>query len=244
MVRVDREKDHGKEKWVGKCRSVILFRVAGHIGCEDEMEALALTSQPRAAQSDRRDSLGDLAHAAVAGDLAATRQVLEAVAPRVVAVVRRVLGGSHPDVDDIAQESFIAIVKALPAFRGDCSLRGYAARIAVRTAVTARKRTARKLEQLRELHQEESLGSRAPSAGDRAHARNRLELLRTLLAELPAGQGETLALRVVLGCSIQEIAQTTDVPVNTVRSRLRLAKQAMRTRIEEDPDIAEALEIA
>jgi RNA polymerase sigma-70 factor (ECF subfamily) len=64
-----------------------------------------------------------------------------------------------------------------------------------------------------------------------------------MLAELPAGQGETLALRVVLGSSIKEIAEATQVPVNTVRSRLRLAKEALRKRIEEDPTLAAELEV-
>ncbi len=207
------------------------------------MEALALTGQLHHAPIERPDPLAEITDAAVAGDLAATRQLLEAVGPRVVAVVRRVLGGSHPDVDDVAQESFIAIVRALPAFRGDCNFKGYAARIAVRTAVSARQRQKRKREQLRALQLETDVSVSEPSASDRAHANTRLELLRTLLADLPASQGETLALRYVLGSSIKEIAQTLAVPVNTVRSRLRLAKQAMRARIEADPALAEELEI-
>jgi RNA polymerase sigma-70 factor (ECF subfamily) len=50
-------------------------------------------------------------------------------------------------------------------------------------------------------------------------------------------------MRVVLGWSLEEIAAHTRVPVNTVRSRLRLAKEAMRRRIEADSDLVEALEI-
>jgi DNA-directed RNA polymerase specialized sigma24 family protein len=48
-------------------------------------------------------------------------------------------------------------------------------------------------------------------------------------------------MRVVLGRSIEEIAQETDAPVNTVRSRLRLAKEALRLRIETDPSLGELL---
>ena len=50
-------------------------------------------------------------------------------------------------------------------------------------------------------------------------------------------------MRVVLGWSLEEIAAHTQVPVNTVRSRLRLAKEAMRRRIEADAALVEALEI-
>jgi RNA polymerase sigma-70 factor (ECF subfamily) len=186
-------------------------------------------------------SVDALAHAAAGGDLSAMRQVLEAVGPRVLAVVRRVVGPGHADVEDIAQESLIALVRALPAFRGDCSAAGYAARIAVRTAVATRTQSKRREDRRRELERDGA--QHAPPASETAAAARRLGALRELLAELPAGQGETLALRFVLGCSVKEIAASTDVPINTVRSRLRLAKQALRERIEDDPAMAEELEV-
>jgi RNA polymerase sigma-70 factor (ECF subfamily) len=43
---------------------------------------------------------------------------------------------------------------------------------------------------------------------------------------------------------MQEVADATGAPVNTVRSRLRLAKEALAKRIDEDPFLAEALEVA
>src|SRR5271167_4898968 len=76
-----------------------------------------------------------LARAAATGDGAATGQLLRALAPRLGRVVRAVLGGAHPDVDDAVQQSLIGLVQALPAFRGDCEPLGYATIIAVRTAV-------------------------------------------------------------------------------------------------------------
>jgi RNA polymerase sigma factor (sigma-70 family) len=187
------------------------------------------------------DPLGDLCVAACAGDLGAMRRVLDAVAPRVYAVARRVLGPAHDEVEDVAQEALIALVRALPAFRGECPVIGYAARIAVRTAVAARRRQ-RAGDRGRELAEPGAADDEASAAQTVAGAR-RLALLRELLAELPAGQGETLALRVVLGCSVQEIAVATGAPVNTVRSRLRLAKTALRERIEADPALAEELEV-
>jgi RNA polymerase sigma-70 factor (ECF subfamily) len=52
-------------------------------------------------------------------------------------------------------------------------------------------------------------------------------------------------MKVVLGYSLEEIAQATGVPVNTVRSRMLTAKETMRQRIERDPrlaDLAEAID--
>ncbi|MDB4983304.1 MAG: polymerase sigma factor RpoE, partial [Myxococcales bacterium] len=55
-------------------------------------------------------------------------------------------------------------------------------------------------------------------------------------------QAEALALRAVTGMSIEKIAEVSDCPANTVRSRLRLAKEALRRRIAADPRMRECLE--
>jgi len=181
-----------------------------------------------------------LARQAAAGDSVATGRLLRKLAPRLGGVVRAIMGADHPDRDDALQLALIGIVQALPAFRGECDPAGYAATIAVRTAVAARKRA-----RVRDARQEE-MPPEAPdpvSPGQLGEAHRRQELLRELLAALPAEQAEALAMRVVLGWSLEEIATQTRAPVNTVRSRLRLAKQAMRRRIEADTGLLEALEV-
>ena len=50
-------------------------------------------------------------------------------------------------------------------------------------------------------------------------------------------------MRVVLGWSLEEIAAHSGAPLNTVRSRLRLAKEGLRRRIENLPGMLEALEV-
>ena len=64
-------------------------------------------------------------------------------------------------------------------------------------------------------------------------------LLRELLEDLPEEQAEALTLRVVMGWSLEEVARASGAPVNTVRSRVRLAKEALRARIEARPALAE-----
>ena len=86
---------------------------------------------------------------AVEGDVAAIREILEAVAPRVHAVARRVLGPGDPDTEDVTQEALIALVRALPSFRGEGTVAAFAARIGVRTAVASRNRRRRRAERRR-----------------------------------------------------------------------------------------------
>ena len=202
------------------------------------------SSPSEAPAAPATDRLTLLAVRATAGDLPATAALLEALAPRIATVVRVIMGRGHPDTDDVVQQALIAFLQALPAFRGECAPAGYASRIAVRTAVAARKRSRRdrareQLDLDAELH-----ASAALSPGEERDAARRREVLRALLTEIPEEQAETLALRVVLGWSLDEVAAATGVPVNTVRSRIRLAREALRRRIEADPRLVLDLELS
>lgn len=189
------------------------------------------------------DPTMELARAASRGDTAATAQLLRQLAPRLVRVVRAVLGSNHSELDDVVQQSLIRLVGALPAFRGDCEIAGYASTIAVRTALLARKRG----HLARARHEDEMVVERfaanAPTPAEQFAATRRTDLLRELLAELPDEQAEAFALRIVLGFSLEEVASAASAPLNTIRSRLRLAKEALKKRIERDPSLSEALEI-
>jgi RNA polymerase sigma-70 factor (ECF subfamily) len=185
----------------------------------------------------------DLARTAATGDSAATGKLLRALAPRIARVVRAVLGAGHADVDDAIQQALIGFVQALPAFRGDCDPLGYASIIAVRAAVAARKRARTDLSRRDDGADADAMPGHRPSPGDEAAAQKRKGILRELLAELPVEQGEALAMRVVLGWSLEEIAAQSGAPLNTVRSRLRLAKEGMKKRIQSEPGLIEALEV-
>lgn len=185
-----------------------------------------------------------LARQAASGDSQATAKLLRLLAPRISRVVRAVMGGGHPDADDAIQLSLIGFVQALPAFRGECDPAGYATTIAVRTAIGVRKRTKVLRSRVQDDAETEAMSTRDPSPGDQADSEKRKRLLRDLLSELPEEQAETLALRIMLGWSREEIAEHTGAPVNTVRSRMRLAKEALKKRIEADPMLLAALEVS
>jgi RNA polymerase sigma factor (sigma-70 family) len=182
-----------------------------------------------------------LALAAAAGDVQATARLLQQVAPRIGRVVKVVLGSGHPETDDVTQLALIGFTQALTAFRGDCQPVHYASRIAVRTAVHARRRLRAMRARFDDASEVEAINTITPY--DDASAQHRKGLLRELLSEIPDEQAEALALKVALGWSLEEIAAASDVPVNTVRSRLRLAKEALRHKIESDPETREELQV-
>lgn len=179
---------------------------------------------------------------AIRGDTVAVGQLLRQLAPGIIRAARSLMGSTHAELDDVVQQSLIGLVQALPSFRGECSPAHFASRIVTRTALAARRRTA-----IRGDRQDDSVEPDAfavdPSQADALEAERRRHAVRALMEKLPEEQAETLALRVVLGFSLEEVAEATGVPLNTVRSRVRLAKTALKKRIEADPRLLAALEV-
>jgi RNA polymerase sigma-70 factor (ECF subfamily) len=187
------------------------------------------------------DPLLPLCDAAASGDRQALSRLLRALGPQVLRVARGVMGASHPDVEDAAQESLVAVAGAISSFRGECTVAHFACRIAARRCVALRRRAKERAARrdslaAREVEGAGSIPPPAPTSMRRAAIRN-------LLSTLPEEQSETMVLRFVLGFSLAEVADATGVPVNTVRSRVRLSKEALRRRIESDPTLGEALEV-
>lgn len=187
--------------------------------------AVALGVRP----SDRSGSeLTDLALVARTREPAATRAFLEAIAPSVRSVCRGVLGAAHVDLEDTVQECLIDILRALPKYRVEGAIVHYTNRIALRASIAARKR-ARSREQRQNALAEQTPVQNFAGSDD---ALPNLWLVRALIDELSAVQAETVLMRMVLGCSVEEIAAATQVPVNTTKSRLRLAKDYLRRRLD------------
>lgn len=181
----------------------------------------------------------DLARRAAAGSLRASQLLLEQLAPTITRVASAVLGPSNAEIDDVVQQSLIAVLGALPGFRGECHPAGFASSITFRVAIKHRKR--QQTDRLRRDYLAQ-LGPTETNTLDLHDPCQRHRLVQDLLVRLPEPQAEALALRVVLGLSLEEVAQATGVPLNTVRSRVRLAKEALRRRITTLPGLRDALE--
>jgi len=184
-----------------------------------------------------------LARLAGTGDPAATRRFLDRVWAPIARVVNGVLGPHHPEVDDVIQQSLIAVLQALGGFRGECHPAGYASRITLHVALRARRNAALRRTRNQTLAQISAADPDAVWPGCELSAERRKRALRDLLTDLPEEQADALALRVMLGWSLEDVAQATGAPLNTVRSRVRLAKEALRRRIEADPSLSDQLEV-
>jgi RNA polymerase sigma-70 factor, ECF subfamily len=190
----------------------------------------------------RLDPLALIVARVVAGDRRAERTLLDALVP----LLRRALGRvvSETEVDDVVQESLLAVLKALPAFRSESTVRTFALRIAENRAVSRRRGQARTRSHESELERLEApLRASAPAPDDGLLFLGRRQLVKRLVEALPPRQATALLLR-LLDHSPREIGKLTNVSVNTVRTRLRLARQVMLKRIETDPALGDLLSLS
>jgi RNA polymerase sigma-70 factor (ECF subfamily) len=189
----------------------------------------ALPAEARSASSDASPcDLTALALEARTRDPAAMRRFLEAIAPSVRNVCRGVLGAGHVDLEDTVQECLIDILRALPKYRVEGTIVHYTNRIALRASIAARQRGRSREQRLRALAEQ----ALVPGFSGSDNAFPNLWLVRDVIDELSTVQAEAVLMRMVLGCSVEEIATATQVPVNTTKSRLRLAKDYLRRRLD------------
>ncbi|MES1208080.1 MAG: sigma-70 family RNA polymerase sigma factor [Pseudomonadota bacterium] len=167
-------------------------------------------------------------HAVRTRDPATVRRFLEGIAPVVRGVCRAVMGPRHADLEDAIQECLIEILRALPKYRFEGTIVGYASRIALRCSIAARKRGRNREERARVLAELEAVTATCR----RQEAGPGLWFLCDVIDELPKVQAEAVVMRMVLGYTVEEIAVATHVSANTSKSRLRVAKEYLRRRLD------------
>jgi RNA polymerase sigma-70 factor, ECF subfamily len=124
------------------------------------------------------------------------------------------------DAEDALQETYLAVHRALPAFRGEARLGTWVYRIALRAAVRQRARGRR--------HVTEPLGvdPADPRAGTISRTGDADRLDRAL-ATLSAEHRAVLALFCVEEHTHEQIADVLGLPVGTVWSRLHHARKRL-----------------
>lgn len=159
--------------------------------------------------------------AAAAGDRTAAQALCRELLPRVRNLVRYLVRGDAR-VDDVAQEAMIAVLRGLGTFRGDGAFESWVDRVVARSTFAT----------LRRLRAEtqpgaEDVADRERDPGEVTPFESRRELAAAL-DQLPRDQREALVLHFSVGMTVPEIAEAVAAPFETVRSRLRLAKAALR----------------
>src|ERR1700682_4813534 len=194
---------------------------------------LGLASHRRVAMVEDAPSIeGDaeerrLIDRSAAGDQEAFRQLVIRHHRLVINVAFRALGELSL-AEDVAQEVFLKVYKALPGYRHEKPFKHWLHRVAA-TAVTDALRRRRPVVSLDGMEQPPA--SRESDPMDVATRHDLQRAVRQAIASLPSHYRDTIALQAFGELSYEEIAKTLDIPLGTVMSRLNGAKRLLRERL-------------
>jgi RNA polymerase sigma-70 factor (ECF subfamily) len=149
----------------------------------------------------------------------------------------RVLGDAA-EAEDVAQEVFVTVFKAIETFRGESRLSTWIHRIAqnhARNRLKFHGRHKRKGDSALEEHTEETLaapetGSRLPRPDHQVEAQQAEGHIQRAMALLDEEQRTLIVLRDLEHMSYEDIQQQTGLPSGTVKSRLHRARMALHER--------------
>ncbi len=164
-------------------------------------------------------------------DRAAFSELFAYYAPRVKSYLMR-LGSDGAQAEEIAQDVMVTVWRKASLFdRRQASVSTWIFRIARNRRIDVFRRTKKP-----ELDPEETMllpsGVDAPDAGvDAMETETRV---RAAMKELPEEQRQLLKLSFYEGLSHSEIAEKLNVPLGTVKSRIRLAFRRMKADLHEE----------
>lgn len=175
----------------------------------------------------------ELIDSALAGQADAFDELIRRHQDRLVHSLEHSLG-SREDALEAAQQAFVSAWKNLSGFRRDAAFYSWLYRIAInasRTSARRRRVSATSLDRLRDGgHTTEDPRPSSRPGHDLATA-ERVQLVRQALAAIPEEFRQPLILREMDGMAYDEISETLEIPVGTVRSRIFRARAELTERL-------------
>jgi RNA polymerase sigma-70 factor, ECF subfamily len=178
----------------------------------------------------------------VAHDERAFNELVERYQTRVYHLVYRMLG-RQDEAEDMTQEVFVQVFKAIGQFRGECKLSTWVYRVTSNLCKNRLKYLSRRHDGAQD--ELEAVAERAPLSqgkgvtfGDVARPDHMVEgyqvesIVQRCLAEIEPEFREVLVLRDIEDLSYEEIAEITGVADGTVKSRIHRARAALKAKVE------------
>lgn len=179
------------------------------------------------------EDLGAALVRAATGDHAAFAEFYDGTSRMVFGIALRVLR-DPAQAEEVAQEVFLEAWRT--AGRYDPKQGSPAAWIntmAHRRAVD-RVRSVERATQRDQRHADAELATPVPDVSEEVESRDIGQRVRRALATLPEAQRRPLALAYFDGYTQREVAEIMDLPLGTVKTRMRDAMRKLRTHLNED----------
>jgi RNA polymerase sigma-70 factor, ECF subfamily len=161
-----------------------------------------------------------------AGDPTAFAQIYRAHAAAVHRRLSRLLG-PLPEREDLLQDVFLALHRALPGFRGEAALGTLVQRIAINKACELLRARYRRPTTTVDAAFFDELVSAAGSPEAQASVREELAAVFACLARIKPKKRIALLLRVVDGLSFEQIAELVDATPEAVAKRVQHAHREL-----------------
>ena len=140
------------------------------------------------------------------------------------------------DARDAAQETFISAYRNLPNFRGEAKVSSWLHRIAVNQCLTRQRRSKVRAESSLEdetFVNEAKFAAPKSLSPSRAFEKNeRLKAVRQAVSTLPAELKQVIVMKEFEEMTFQQISETLDLPLSTVKSRVYTALKQLRMKLE------------
>lgn len=147
--------------------------------------------------------------------------------------------GREDDAKDAAQEAFIAAYRNLVNFRGEAKVSSWLHRIAVNQCLTTKRRQKSRSEDLidDEDGSEDRIFVASPhtSPARTTERSERMALVRQAVGSLPVDLKQVIVMKEFEEMTFQEISDTLDLPLSTVKSRLYTALKQLKMKLERTP---------
>ena len=167
------------------------------------------------------------------GDRAAFMIFYDRYCPLLLSVASRVLA-DRKEAEDVLQEVMLAIWNKSGDYDPELGTLSSWATVMTRNRaldrLRARTRRLRLIEEVA-IMAEESEASATPSANELIHGRERAELLRAAMGDLPAEQRMAIELAFFAGLSQSDIATRLQQPLGTVKARIRRGMLRLRDHL-------------
>lgn len=140
---------------------------------------------------------------------------------------------------DATQETFIAAYKNIGRFRGEAKVSSWLHRIAVNQCLTVKRRAKSRSEEYLDDETGESdrvfVAPVAYSPGNEAEQAERLRVVRQAVSSLPVDLRQIVVMKEFEEMTFQEISETLELPLSTVKSRLYTALKQLKMKLDRLP---------
>jgi RNA polymerase sigma-70 factor (ECF subfamily) len=165
----------------------------------------------------------DIIAAAARGDMAAFEVIYRACNTFVYYVALKVTRNNQ-DADDVTQEVFVTLFHKLRQFRFESSFKTW---ITVNHAINYVKKRSQDRKKIVVFDDTRQVDAPLPAVQPVESQEDRIGLVNHLLDQLNPDYRVYIVLREIEGLSYEEISATLKVNINTVRTRLRRAREKL-----------------